>query len=225
MSKEIDQIKNDLETIQKALGLLPAAGRDWIQWMQRDRWFSLWWCLPGLILTAAALLPTDPNVRHYGLVLGQWAGILTAASLLGIAIVHARRVSAKDGRPEALIREEMRGAGMTAQGYWFGVGLLLQVLLYFLWGWRYQIDFTPFWSGLFLLMGSTCLITALTARAWTLLGYALPFMAYGASVSLVPGHNKVNGVLFGLMFVAIALCFTFIHAARIRQARAEHEAN
>lgn len=225
MSKEIDRIKNDLETIQKALGLLPDAGRDWVHWMQRDRWFSLWWCLPGAIVIAAALLPLDSHTRYGGLAPGQWAGLLTAASLLGIAIVHGRRVTGKDGRPEALIREEMRHAGMTAQGFWFGAGLLAQVLLYFLWGWRYHIAFAPFWAGLFLLMGTTCLIAAVTARAWMLLGYAIPFTAYGLSVSLVQNYPKAGGVLLGSMFVAIALCFTFIHAMRIRQARGAHEAD
>lgn len=225
MKNEIDRIRSDVETIQRALGLLPAAGRDWIQWMKRDRWFSLWWCLPGFIVIAAALLPMDPQARHFGLASGQWAGMLTAASLMGIAYFHGRRVSGKDGRPEALVREEMHRAGMTAHGYLFGAGMAVQTLLYFLWAWRYHVAFAPFWAGLFILMGTTCLVAALAARAWMLLGYALPFTAYGLAVSLVQNDHKAGGVLFGSMFIAIALCFTFIQAARIRQAQADHAAH
>ena len=54
MKQELNRVKNDVETMQKAMGLAPSMGQDWIQWMKRDRWFSLWWCLPGFILIAAA---------------------------------------------------------------------------------------------------------------------------------------------------------------------------
>ena len=80
MKPELDRVKNDLDTMQKALGLAPSLGRDWIQWMKRDRWFGLWWCLPGIILIAAAVLPFDHAKRYLGLVIDQWAGLLVAAA-------------------------------------------------------------------------------------------------------------------------------------------------
>jgi hypothetical protein len=165
MKQELDRVKNDVETIQKLLGLAPSMGREWIQWMKRDRWFNLWWCLPGLILISAALLPLDHAKRYLGLVPGQWAGVLVAATLFGVAIGHTRHVTRKDGRPEGMIRESKRVNGMTGQGLWFGLALALQLLLYFVIGRHYHIPFGPFWAGLFLLMGSTFLVAALAAKA------------------------------------------------------------
>src|SRR4051794_35435334 len=105
MKQELDRVKNDVETIQRAMGLSPSLGRDWIQWMKRDNWLNLWWCLPGLILIASALLPLGNTERYLGLVLAQWAGLLVAAVMLGITVVSTRRMTANDGRPESLIRE------------------------------------------------------------------------------------------------------------------------
>ena len=130
MKPEIERVKNDLETMQKAMGLGPALGREWIQWMKRDRWFSLWWCLPGFILIAAALLPLDHATRYAGLVPDQWAGLLVAAVMLALAVIQTRKVTAHDGRPEGLIRESKRINGLTAQGIWFNVVLVVQ--LYFI---------------------------------------------------------------------------------------------
>ncbi len=97
MKPELDRVKNDLETMQKALGLAPSLGRDWIQWMKRDRWYGLWWCLPGIILIAAAVLPFDHAKRYLGLVIDQWAGLLVAAVMLGITTILSRKVEANDG--------------------------------------------------------------------------------------------------------------------------------
>lgn len=231
MNNEIDRIKNDVETIQRTLGLPSAAGRDWIHWMQSDCWFNLWWCLPGAIIVIAALLPVDPHARYFGLMLNQWAAIPIIASLLGIAVAAGRRTKGRDGRPEAMVREQVR---MGRAAWIFSMGLFAQVLLYFLWGWRSNVPFAAFWSGLFLMIGSTFLIGALVARTWEprvhgALGFAIPFTAYGLCVLLIPHavvpHAKVNGVLFGLMFIAIGLCLTFIEAARIRRAKSDHEAH
>ena len=225
MNHDIDRIKKDVETIQNALGLLPAAGRDWVRWMKRDRWFSLWWALPGFIVLVAGLLPMDPRIKHFGLGIQQWAGLLTAASLLGIGMANGWRTPQEAGRPEAPNRQMAHWTGKTAESKWFGAALLAQVLLYFVWGWRYDIAFPAFWSGLFVLMGTTCLVAALSTRVWMLLGYAIPFTAYGLIVSLTPGRETVNCALLGLMFIAVALCFTFIQTAQIRQAQAEHESD
>lgn len=224
MKTEIERVRNDVETMQKALGLAPSMGRDWIRWMKRDRWFSLWWCLPGAILIAAALMPFDRATPHLGLVPDQWAGILVAASLLGLAIGHTRQVGGKDGRPEAMVRESKHLYGKNAQ-LWFVMASFVQLVLYFAWGVRYHIGFEAFWAGLFLLLGSTYLVMALSARVWVLLGYAVPFIAYGLCLPLVEGHHKVNGILFGMMFIAIALSFSFIQAWQIRQVERQNESH
>jgi len=217
MNQELDRVKNDVETIQRAMGLAPSIGQDWILWMKRDRWFSLWWCLPGFILIAAALLPFDHAIRYWGLVPDQWAGVLVAITLLGLAIGHTRQVTGNDGRPEAMIRESRRINGMSVQGVWFGLALVVQMSLYFLWGRHYHIALEPFWAGLFFLMGSMCLVAALAAKAWILFGYAIPFLAYGLCLPLAEGHRKVNGALFGMMFIAVALSFSIIQVWQIRQ--------
>jgi hypothetical protein len=225
MKPEIDRVKNDLETMQKALGLAPALGREWIQWMKRDQWFNLWWCLPGFILIAAALLPFDHAQRYWGLVPDQWAGLLVAAVMLVISVVQTRKATASDGRPEGLIRESKRINGMTPQGVWFNVGLVAQLLFYFVWGRQYRIAFEPFWAGLFLLTGSSCLIVAVTSKVWTLLGWAIPFLGYGFCLPLVQGHGKVNGVLLGMMFIAVALSFSCISVLQIRRLERQNDAH
>lgn len=225
MRPELERVKNDLETMQKALGMSPSMGREWVQWMKRDRWFSLWWCLPGLILIAATLLPHDPAARYGGLLLDQWAGLLVAAVMLGITTVLTRKVTANDGRPEGLIREAKRVNGMTAQGFWFSVALAAQGVLYFLWCRHYHIGFEPFWTGFFLIMGSSCLVAAIAARAWLLLGWAIPFLGHGLCLPVAGVHGKVNGVLFGLMFIAVALSFTIISTLQIRVVEKHHDAH
>jgi hypothetical protein len=191
-------------------------GREWVQWMKRDKWVNLWWCLPGFIIIAVALLPHDHAHRYWGLVLDQWAGLLVCAVLLGLAHMQMRKITANDGRAEGLIRETKRINGMTREGLWFNVAALAQILLYFIWGRHYRIGFEPFWAGLFLLTGSSSLLAALASKVWTLLGWAIPFLGYGLSLLLVHGNGKVNGVLLGLMFVAIALSFSFIAVLQIR---------
>ena len=225
MKQDFDRVKNDVETIQKAMGLAPSIGVEWIQWMKRDRWFSLWWCVPGLIIIAAALLSFDHAQRYFGLVADQWAGLLVAGTLLALAWGHGRQTTGKDGRPEAMIRESKRTYGMTAQGYWFGLALMLQVLLYFVWGRSYHVAFEPFWAGLFILMGSSCLAAALTGKAWILLGYALPFLAYGICLPLAGGNHQAKGVLLGLMFIAVALSFSIIQVLQIRKIERENESH
>jgi hypothetical protein len=225
MKPELDRVKSDLETMQKALGLAPSMGREWVQWMKRDRWLGLWWCLPGFILIAAALLPYDHVNRYAGLLLDQWAGVLVAAVMLGIASVLTRKVKANDGRPEGLKRESKRINGMSAEGLWFGLAMIAQLLIYFVWGKQYRIAFEPFWAGLFILMGSSCLAAAVAARAWALLGWAIPFLSYGFCLPLVQGHGKVNGVLFGMMFIAVALSFSIIAVLQIRILERQHDAD
>jgi hypothetical protein len=225
MKPELDRVKKDVETIQKAMGLAPSLAREWIEWMKRDRWFSLWWCLPGLILISSALLPLDSAGKHFGLAPGQWAGLLVAAFMLGITAVHFRKTVANDGRPPAMIRECKRLNGMSGEGLWFSLALSVQVLLYFLWANHYHIAFEPFWSGLFIFMGATCLVASVSTKVWTLLGWAIPFLVYGLCLPLAEAHHKVNGVLFGMMFIAVALSLSIIQVCQIRQMERQHEPN
>jgi hypothetical protein len=115
MNNELDRIKNDVEIIQQAMGLPVSFKEEWVQWMKRDSWFSLWWCVPGLILIVAALLPLDHAHRYLGLVPDQWAGILVAVALLGIAKGHTRQITGQDGRPEEMVRENKRLYGVNSQ--------------------------------------------------------------------------------------------------------------
>jgi hypothetical protein len=225
MKQELDRIKGDMETMQKAMGLVPSMAREWVQWMKRDRWFSLWWCAPGLIIIAATLLPMNHTTRFLGLVADQWAGILAAIALLGLAIGHSRQVSGKDGRPEAMVRELKRANGFTNEGMWFGVALAAEMGLYFIWGWQHRVPFGTFWTGLFLLIGSTCLAGALVARAWILLGYAIPFIGYALCLPLAGGNAMAGKILLGVMFIAVALMFSFIQAVQIRQVEAQDESH
>jgi hypothetical protein len=225
MKPELDRVKNDLETIQKAMGMAPALGHDWLQWLKRDKWFSLWWCVPGLIIMAAALAPLDHAQKYWGLVSNQWAAILVILSMLTIATAHSRKVTGNDGRSESAIREARRICGFDRQGFIFGLASLVQLAVYFFLGKQYHINFEAFWSGLFIITGSTYLVVALAARAWTLLGWALPLLAYGLCVPMTGGAGKLNGLLFGMMFILVALSFSLIQVLQIRKFESEHAAH
>jgi len=225
MKPEFDRVKNDLETMQKALGLAPSMGREWIQWMKRDQWFSLWWCLPGFILIAAALLPFNPAQRYGGLVLGQWTGFLVCAIMLGMTALQMRKITAQDGRPEGLIRVLKRINGMDGHGLWFAAACLVQAFLYAFWSTEYRIGFEPFWAGFFIITGSTYLVAGVAAKVWSLLGFAIPFLGYGLCLPLAHGHGKVNGILLGMMFIAIALSFSFIAVLKIRFMERQYDAD
>jgi hypothetical protein len=225
MKPELDRVKSDLETIQKAMGVAPSLGRDWLQWLRRDKWFSLWWCVPGFIIVAAALAPLDHAQKYWGLVSNQWAAVLVTISMLTIAGAHGRKVTGKDGRSESAIREAKRICGMDRQGLIFGLASIVQLAVYFFWGRQYHIAAEPFWSGLFVIMGSTYLVVALVARAWILLGWAVPFLAYGLCLPMTGGAVKLNGVLFGMMFILVALMFSLIQMLQIRKAEREHAAH
>jgi hypothetical protein len=170
-------------------------------------------------------LPLNRADRYRGFGPDRWAGILTALSMLAITMVHSHKIAAHDGRPESLIREAKRINGMTAEGLWFGFGIIAQLAAYFLWGKVYRIAFEPFWAGLFIVMGSSCLVAALAARAWTLLGWAIPFLGYGVCVPFVGVHGRFSGVLLGAMFVAVALSFTFISSLQIRLLERQNESH
>ena len=77
----------------------------------------------------------------------QWTGLLVAAVMIGITVVYIRKVTGNDGRPDSLIREYKRINGLNAQGSWFSLVILVELLLYFVWGKQYRISFEAFWSG------------------------------------------------------------------------------
>ena len=217
MTPELNRVKTDVETIQKAMGLAPSMGREWVQWMKRDNWLNLWWCLPGLMLIASALWPFGNTGKFFGLAFAQWTGLLVAASMLGITVFYFRKMTGKDGRPDSLIREYKRINGLTAQGAWFNLSLLMALGLFFVWGKHFRLTFEAFWSGLFIFMGSACLVTAVAARVWLLLGWAIPFLGYGLFETLLHGTGKANGIPLGIMFIAVALSFSIIQVCQIRQ--------
>ncbi len=145
--------------------------------------------------------------------------------MMGISIVHGRKVAANDGRPEGLKREAKRVNGINATGMWFGLALAAQILFFFVWGKQYRIAFEPFWAGLFIIMGSSCLVATVLTRAWPLLGWAIPLLGYGLCLPLAESHGKVNGVLFGMMFIAVALSFSFIAVMQVRMLEHQHDAD
>jgi hypothetical protein len=50
-------------------------------------------------------------------------------------------------------------------------------------------------------------------------------MGYGLCLLAIPGGGKVNGVLLGLMFVAIALSSSLLSVAQIRILERQHAAD
>jgi hypothetical protein len=144
-------------------------------------------------------------------------------TMLLIGGVYSRKVARQDGRGDGVIREAKRLNGMDRQGFMFGLASLIQLVIYGFWSWQHHIAFEAFWAGMFIVVGSTCLIVALAARAWTLLGWAFPFLAYGLCLPLVVGAGKV--VLLGMMFIAVALSFSLIQAMQIRKLESEHAAH
>jgi hypothetical protein len=225
MNEELARIKKDVQTIQDVMGLAPSFRQDWIRWMKRDNWLNLWWCVPGLIILASALLPLNRHIAFFGLVADQWAGILVGAALLGIASLHTRQMKGKDGRPASMIRESRKTYGLTGQGLWFSLAFVIQLLVFFVWSKQHHIHFEPFWTGFFLLSGSTCLVAALTARAPILLGFALPFIGYALALPLATDAPRAQAVLFGTMFIAIALLFSAIQLWEIRKIQYDHPAD
>jgi hypothetical protein len=225
MKPEMERVKSDVETMQKAMGLAPAMGREWLRWVRRDNWLNLWWGLPGVILIASSFLPAGSTERFFGLALVQWTGILAAVSMLTILVFSIRKMTADDGRPQSLVREYKRFLGIDARGKWTSLALALGFLLYFAWARHFQIRLEAFWSGLFILAGSTFLVLAVVSRLWSSLGWAIPLLGYGLYAMLPMGNGKISGLPLGIMFIAIALCCSLIQAWQIRRLERQDESN
>ena len=91
MKQEFDRVKNDIETIQNAIGLSPTMAQEWIRWMKRDNWLFLWLCFPGAMLIASSFLPTGNIGKYFGYTLAEWTGILMAAVAGGILFAKIGR--------------------------------------------------------------------------------------------------------------------------------------
>jgi hypothetical protein len=225
MKQELDRVKNDVETMQKAMGLAPSVGREWIPWMKRDNWLNLWWCLPGIMLIASSFLPSGNAKKYFGLVLAQWTGILVAAAMLGVMIISIRKMTANDGRPQSLIREYKRYWGIDAHGKWVSLVLMLEFVLYFVWARHFQIGLGAFWSGIYILAGSTYIVLAAISKLWLLLGVAIPILSYGLFEALLSGKGKISGIPLGIMFIGIGLACAIIQVWQIRQIERQNESH
>jgi hypothetical protein len=223
MKQELDRVKNDVETIQKAIGLAPSMGREWIRWLKHDNWLNLWWCLPGFILIASSFLPSGNTEKYLGFGLAQRTGFLVCVVILGILIVSIRKTTANDGRPESLIREYKRFWGIDAHGAWVGLALILEFLLFFAWAKHFRITMGAFCSGLFIFGGATYLVLAVISRIWLLLGWAIPFLAYGLFATLLPGNGNIWGMPLGITFIVVALSCSIIQVWQIRKIESQHE--
>jgi hypothetical protein len=223
MNQDLDRVKDDVATLQKALGLAPTPGREWLPWLKRDNWLNLWWCLPGALMIASSFLPPGHTERFLGLAPAQWAGILVAAAILGAMIVSFRKLTAEDGRPPSLVREYKRHWGIDAHGRWVSLALLLEFFLYFVWASHFHIELGAFWSGIWILAGSTYVVLAVISKVWLMLGVALPILAYGLFATLPSGASKVNGIPLGMMFIGIGVSCALIQLWQIRRLERQYE--
>lgn len=223
MKPEFSRVKNDLDTIQNAMGLARSPAREWIRWLKRDRWLYLWWCIPGAMLMAASLLPASNLGKYCGYTLAEWTRILVAAVAGGILIVSIRRTTANDGRPPSLIREYRRFWGLDTHGKWASLALLLGCLLYVLWAWHFRIRPEAFGPGICILAGSTYLVVAVVTRLWLLAGVAIPLLGYGLLGTLLPGMVKAGGIPLGIMCIGMGLSCYLIQVWQIRKVERQHE--
>ena len=217
MKPELDRVKNDVETMQRAMGLAPAAGLEWVRWMRRDNWLNLWWGLPGTMLIVSSFLPPDKAAKLFGLVSAQWTGLLVSAAMLVVMFVSIRKMTANEGRPQSLVREYKRCWGLDAHGRWVSLALLLELVLYVVWARHFRIGFAAFWSGYCILVGSTTLIMAVISKLWLLLGLALPILVYGLFEALISDKGRIGGIPLGIMLIGIGLSCAIIQAWQIRQ--------
>jgi hypothetical protein len=219
MKPELERVKGDLETMQKAIGITPSAGREWIQWLKRDNWLNLWWGLPGLVLIVASLARLDGAQEVLGLAAGQWVGLLVTAVLLGMLVFWGRMMKS-DVRPATVMREYRK---INALGGWFLAGFLVQFAVYAVWARQHGIGGPAFMAGLWLLSGMSTLLLATVTKAWIYLGWAIPLLAFGLCQPLLRG--KSGGLWLGLVFIAAALLCSLIQALQSRALEKEHAAH
>ena len=220
MKPELDRVKNDLETMQKAIGLTPSLGREWIHWLKRDKWLNFWWCLPGVMLIAASLAPLDDTRKFLGLIASQWVGLSVAAVLIGMLFFWGRMIRS-DARPPAVVREYKR---INCQASLFLIGFIAQIALYFIWGAQHNIAGGPFMAGLWILCGSSMFLLTMVTKAWIYLAWAVPMIAFGLCQPLLEG-SKQGGLWLGVMFIVAAFLAWLIQAVQSRIIEKQHGAN
>ena len=220
MKPELDRVKNDLETMQKAIGLTPSLGREWIHWLKRDKWLNFWWCVPGLMLIAASLAPLDDARKFFGLVASQWVGLAVAGALLGMLFFWGRMIRS-DARPPAVVREYKR---INSQASWFLVGFVAQIALYFIWGVQHNVAGGPFMAGLWIMCGSSLLLLVTVTKAWVYLAWAVPMIGLGLCHPLLQGRDQ-GGLWLGVTFIVSAFLAWLIQGAQSRMIEKQHGAN
>jgi hypothetical protein len=217
MKPELDRVKNDLETMQKAIGLTPSLGREWPRWLKRDRWLNFWWCLPGLMLVAGSLAPFDQTRKLFGLVAGQWIGLAVAGVLIGMLFFWDKMLRSS-ARPAEVTREYKR---INVQALWFLVGFVAQIALYFAWGAQHGIQGKTFIAGLWIVCGSSMLLLATVTKGWVYLGWALPMLAYGLCHPVL----GQQGLWLGVVFIVAAFLSWAIQGVQSRIIELQHAAN
>jgi len=220
MKQELDRVKNDLATMQKAIGLTPSLGREWTHWLKRDKWLNFWWCLPGLMLVAGSLAPLDETRKFFGLMAGQWIGLAVAGTLLGMLFFWGKMMRG-DARPPAVVREYKR---INAQASWFLVGFVAQIALYFAWGLQHGIEGGSFMAGLWIMCGSSMLLLATVTKGWIYLGWALPMVAFGLCHPLLEGRGQ-GGLWLGVVFIIAAFLAWLIQGVQSRMIEKQHGAD
>ena len=193
--------------------------------MKRDRWFSLWWCVPGLIIIATALMSFDHTKRYWGLVADQWAGLLVAGTLLGLAIGHARQVTGKDGRPEGMIRESKRTYGMSAQGYLVRFGPDVASVVILCLGQELSRCIRTVLGGSVYSRGIHMFGGGAGCESMDIVGVRSSVSRLRPLPALADGNHQAKGILFGMMFIAVALSFSIIQVFQIRKIERQNESH
>jgi hypothetical protein len=220
MKPEIERVKNDLETIQKAMGTEPSFGSDWAKWIRRDNWLTLWWFLPGAILMSASFVRWDNSEKYWGLKPEQWIGALVCAVLVGMLVFWNRSVTRRNGRPDGLVREYKR---INAASGWFLLPFLTQIALYFAWATQHGLTGITVMSGLWLVLASSVATLAVASRLWLYLGWALPMAAYAFVLPHV--SRQWGGAALGALFVVSALLSWLITSVQVRFLEKQHDSH
>lgn len=220
MKSEIERVKNDLETIHKAIGTEPRFGRDWAKWIRRDNWMTLWWFLPAVILLSASFVRFEDGAKYWGLKPQQWIGLLVCAVLIGMLVFWNRAVTRRNGRPDGLVREYKR---INAVSGWFLLPFFGQIALYLAWANQHGLSGMTVMSGLWLMLAFSMGMLAVLTRLWVYLGWALPMAAYAFLLPHV--SRQMGGAALGALFAMAALLSWLFTSFQVRKMEKQHDAH
>lgn len=220
MKPEIERVKNDLETMQKAMGSEPSFGHDWAKWIRRDNWMTLWWLLPAAILLTASFVHWENSQRYFGLKPEQWIGVLVALVMVGMLVFWNRAVTRRNGRPDGLVREYKR---LNALGWWSLIPFLAQFALYFAWADQHGLSGNNMMSGLMLMCACSMTTMGMVTRYWLYVGWALPMAAYAFLLPHV--SQQWGGAALGAFLVVGALLSWLITSVQVRFLEKQHDAH